>query len=60
MISFDTNNGGILTVHQDKHDEPVKVTSSNSGTTYISAGDFITMINWYRYQKDNGNERLEF
>lgn len=60
MISFDINNGGILTVHQDGHDQQLEVMSSNVGTFFISAGDFITMINWYRYQKSNGNLNLEF
>lgn len=60
MISFNVNNGGTLTVHQDKHDEQLEVMSSNTGIFNISAGDFITMINWYRYQKENGNERLDF
>ena len=26
----------------------------------ISAGDFTTMLNWYRYQKDQGNTVLDF
>ena len=60
MISFDTNNGGILTVHQDKHDNQLEVMSSNIGTFYISAADFVSMLNWYRYQKDIGNKNLEF
>ena len=60
IVSFNINNGGTISIHQEKHDKPVKVNSSNSGTTYISAADFVSMLNWYRYQKDNGNERLEF
>ncbi|SNT23112.1 hypothetical protein SAMN05446037_10583 [Anaerovirgula multivorans] len=26
----------------------------------ISAADFVSMFNWYRYQKENGNEDLIF
>jgi len=26
----------------------------------ITAADFVTMLNWYRYQKDNGNANLTF
>ena len=60
MISFDINNGGILTVHQDGHDTEINVFSTNTGTYKISPGDFVTMLNWYRYQKENGNENLDF
>jgi len=28
--------------------------------TIIEPGDFVMMLNWYRYQKDNGNENLMF
>ena len=60
MISIDINNGGILTLHQDGHDKPIDVTSSNAGTFCISPGDFCTLINWYRYQKENGNDSLNW
>ncbi len=60
MISFDINNGGILTIHQDGHDKPLEVFSSNTGTFYIEPGDLVTLLNWYRYQKDNGNINLAF
>lgn len=26
----------------------------------INPGDFVMMVNWYRYQKENGNENLNF
>ena len=26
----------------------------------ISPDDMVTMLNWYRYQKENGNEELSF
>jgi hypothetical protein len=26
----------------------------------ISPGDFVTLLNWYRFQKSNGNENLMF
>lgn len=60
MISFDINNKGYLTVHQDEHDSALEIFSTNTGTFYIEAGDFITMLNWYRYQKENGNETLDY
>ena len=60
MISFYINNGGTLTIQQIRHDDKLEVVSSNTDSFNISAGDFITMINWYRYQKEHGNERLDF
>ena len=60
MISIDINNGGHITIHQDGHDKPLEVHSTNSGTQYISPGDFVTMLNWYNWQKRNGNEQLTF
>lgn len=26
----------------------------------INPGDFVMMLNWYRYQKGNGNPNLDF
>jgi len=60
MMSFDINNGGILTIHQDGHDKPLEVFSSNTGTFCISPGDLVSLLNWYNYQKDHGNDNLEF
>jgi len=64
-ISFEVNNNQKITLEQGKHDGGVTVTKtygkivSDAGYT-ISPGDFITMLNWYRCQKDNGNTNLEF
>ena len=60
MISFDINNGGHITIHQDGHDQPLEAHSTNTGTTYITPADVITLLNWYGYQKSNGNESLDF
>lgn len=58
MISFDINNGGILTMHQDGHDQPIEVFNSNIGTYYIAPDDFLILLNWYKYQKNNKNLRV--
>ena len=63
-ISFDVNNKGILTLEQQEHDGEVLLCriDNNHITSHetINAGDFVTILNWYRYQKDIGNDRLEF
>ena len=64
-ISFEINNGQTITLEQGKHDGGVTVTKTvgkvvtDAGYT-INPGDFVTMLNWYRYQKENGNENLNF
>ena len=54
---FHTNNHGFMDVDQFRTDEPVKVkTGTNNKVEHIeeiSAGDFVMLINWYRYIKDN-------
>lgn len=54
---FHTNNHGFLNVEQTTTDAAVKVrTGRNNKVEHIeeiSAGDFVMLINWYRYIKDN-------
>lgn len=56
-ISFDTNNGRLLVIKQEEHDG--KVTVEHLEKHYgkesytISNGDFVMLINLYRYIKDN-------
>jgi hypothetical protein len=64
-MNFNVNNGRVIEVFQARNDGPVYATTFNSkgqaeGTEDISAGDFVTMLNWYRYQKDAGNTNLSF
>jgi len=65
-LSFDVNNGSIIELAQFKHDGSVSMTTYDSkgnqetNTESISAGDFITMLNWYRYEKGKGNHSLNF
>lgn len=64
-MTFKVNNGRTIEVFQARDDGPVYVTRYDSNGKkesgdIISAGDFVTMLNWYRYQKENGNENLNF
>ena len=65
---FRINNGRHMQVSQTKPDGPVKVETyapagdkmNKEQSIEISPGDFVMMVNWYRYQKENGNENLNF
>lgn len=68
-ITIDVNNQGTLTMEQAEHDQAIEVIvwdSEKDGARavrhgeIISAGDMVTLLNWYRYQKDNGNINLTF
>ena len=59
MISFDTNNGNVITIHQDGHDKPLEVFSSVIGTYYIEPGDVVMLLNYYRNCKD-GTEQSDY
>lgn len=54
---FHTNNHGFLNVEQTTTDADVKVrTGTNNIVEHIeeiSAGDFVMLINWYKYIKGN-------
>lgn len=65
---FKVNNGRHIQVSQTKPDGPVKAETfapkgdnmTKEQSINISPGDFVMMLNWYRYQKENGNENLNF
>lgn len=65
---FRINNGRHMQVSQAKPDGPVKVETyepavdkmKKDQSIEINPGDFVMMVNWYRYQKENGNENLNF
>ena len=69
MIEFKVNNQRTICVEQTLPDNSVLVTAwspEKNGIREvdyeynISAADFVTMLNWYRYQKENGNPDLLF
>ena len=63
-MSFNINNNQKIELKQTKDDGSIfvitKDNSKTETTRIISAGDFITMLNWYTYQKSIGNANLEF
>lgn len=64
-MRFEVNNGRRIEVFQARDDGQVYVTTYDSkgekeSSDIISPGDFVMMLNWYRYQKETGNENLNF
>lgn len=57
MLEFNVNNKGVLTVQQSSPDATVTVTTMRDGkieNNYtISNGDFVMLLNLYRYIKDH-------
>ncbi len=70
-VYLNTNNERVIRIRQSLIDGPITVRvldaprdmfgSRPLETMYeISPGDMVTMLNWYRYQKENGNDDLSF
>jgi hypothetical protein len=63
-IWLEINNGLHLEMAQASDDGMIKVRRMDGDTVEntftISPGDMVTMLNWFRYQKDNGNINLTF
>jgi hypothetical protein len=64
-IVLKVNNQRELHLTQTVADGPTYLTAigGDESTEYImaiSAGDFVTMLNWYRHQKNTGNASLHF
>lgn len=68
-IEFNVNNQRKIQLTQTEPDGAVTVTTweaERNGVRdveseyQISPGDFVMMLNWYRYQKENGNPDLNF
>lgn len=62
---FKVNNGRRLEVFQDREDDKVYLITRDShgeeeSHEIIQPGDFVMMLNWYRYQKEHGNKNLNF
>ncbi len=64
MIILDVNNARTIFVVQDHPDGPIRVRTFTAPDNYgcrdfeskyeIDPGDFVTMLNWYRYLKEQG------
>lgn len=70
-VHLEANNERVIRIRQSLIDGPITVRvlgaprdvfgSRPLETMYeISPGDMVTMLNWYRYQKENGNDSLAF
>mgnify|MGYP001317691028 CR=1 FL=1 len=64
-MKFKVNNGRTIEIFQTREEGPVYVTTCDSkgdreSNEIISPEDFVMMLNWYRYQKEIGNENLNF
>lgn len=70
-VHLEANNERVIRIRQSLIDGPITVRvlgaprdvfgSRLLETMYeISPDDMVTMLNWYRYQKENGNEDLSF
>lgn len=70
-VHLNVNNERVIRIRQSLIDGPITVRvlgaprdvfgSRPLETMYeISPGDMVTMLNWYRYQKENGNDSLAF
>lgn len=69
MIQFNVNNQREIQLTQTEPDGVMTVTTWDAERNgireveseyQISPGDFVMMLNWYRYQKENGNPNLNF
>lgn len=63
-IWSNVNNGQHLEMEQKQDDGMIEVRRMDGDTVdntfTISPGDMVTLLNWFRFQKDNGNINLEF
>lgn len=63
VISINVNNGQKIVISYDKHHTVVtRINSAGNVDSFyhITDAEFISMLNWYRYQKSHGNPELIF
>lgn len=60
MIKVEVNNGRYVEINQIHNGSIVVKTKDSEGTVddeyIIEEGDLVMLLNYYRYQKDNGEE----
>ena len=60
MIEMEVNNGRTMQLAQQGKDENILLTTYNTASglvdfeTEIPAGDMVMLMNYYRFQKENG------
>ena len=52
-ITFDVNNRDVLILEQEKHDGNVVIKKRKDIERTITPGDFVMLLNLYRYIKNN-------
>ena len=60
---IEVNNNRYIEVIQGADEIHIHTTRHNGEiekVETISGGDFVSMLNWYRYQKSHGNPNLMF
>jgi len=61
MIEMEINNNRTMQLAQQGRDQNIPLTTYNSesgevdGEEEISPGDMVMLLNYYRFQKENGN-----
>ena len=61
MIEMEINNNRTMQLAQQGRDQNILLTTYNSesgevdGEEEISPGDMVMLLNYYRFQKENGN-----
>lgn len=61
MIEMEINNGRIMQLTQQEKDRNITLTTYNDNSglvdfeTEITPGDMVMLINYYRFQRENGN-----
>lgn len=58
QISVDVNNGGIMTLAQEKHDGNIML-SSHEREVIITAGELVMLMNYFRNCK-SGHEKSDY
>jgi len=62
MIEMEINNGRTMQLAQQGRDKNITLTTYNTESGLvdfekeITPGDMVMLINYYRFQKENGNE----
>ncbi len=61
LIEMEINNGRTMQLAQQGKDKNITLTTYNTGSGLvdyeqeITPGDMVMLINYFRYQKENGN-----
>lgn len=66
ILEMNINNNRVMQLAQFSRDGEITFSTYDAKSAEvdheetISPGDMVTMLNWYRFQKDSGNINLDF